>query len=477
MADGLDAFAADAAAPLADVGSAERAVIACAISDETRAHKAVARASVVVAAGDFSNAANARVWEAVLAVHARGDVVDAVMVAEELDGDPKAQRALAEAASLVVSCAEVDAYAERVAAHAYRRSVVATLRDAYHRAAASGDPVAAVTSSHEALAAMPKGPRGRRDDSMKASVVATIERIVARYEAMRRGERATARWGVAALDGYTDESGGFFEGAVGGLFPGKLYVIAGVPAAGKTTLAWQATLATARGDEYTPGRRVLVFSLEMSREDICQRLAAQACGVSEARIENGAISDGEANALIRFLSEDLAALPINIVTACRTIEEMRARVLAEMAAGDVGLVVIDFLQRAKMGRRTDNANRDDQDRVYEAKGIANEGVPVIAISSMSKASQTRANEGKVGVADTSGSGTEYAADFVAFLIRTNPDDKGGKVEVRFEVAKRRNGPASPATLMLDLTKGRFETVNGRRDVGATDDDAPWSAEG
>mgnify|MGYP006870805971 CR=1 FL=1 len=49
---------------------------------------------------------------------------------------------------------------------------------------------------------------------------------------------------------------------------------------------------------------------------------------------------------------------------------------------------------------------------------------------MSKASQTRANEGKVGVADTSGSGTEYAADFVAFLIRTNPDDKGGKVEVR-----------------------------------------------
>ena len=56
-------------------------------------------------------------------------------------------------------------------------------------------------------------------------------------------------------------------------------------------------------------------------------------------------------------------------------------------------------------------------------------------------------------------------------------DQATEVEVRFEVAKRRNGPASPATLMLDLTKGRFETVNGRRDVGATDDDAPWSAEG
>lgn len=477
MADGLDAFAADGAAPPSDVGDAERGVIACALADETREHRAIARAAVLVTAADFSYSHNGRVWEAIVAVDARGDIVDAVTVAEELAGNVRAQRALADAAGLVVSPAAVEQHAERVAAHAYRRSVRAKLSEAYQRAGAAGSPLDAVTSAHEVLATLPKGPRARRDDSMKASVEATIARILARYEAMRRGERATARWGVAALDGYTDESGGFFEGAVGGLFPGKLYVIAGVPAAGKTTLAWQATIATARGDEYTPGRRVLVFSLEMSREDICQRLAAQACGVSEARIENGAISDGEANALIRFLSEDLATLPINIVTACRTIEEMRARVLAEMAAGDVGLVVIDFLQRAKMGRRTDDANRDDQDRVYEAKGIANEGVPVIAISSMSKASQTRANEGKVGVADTSGSGTEYAADFVAFLIRTNPDDKGGKVEVRFEVAKRRNGPASPATLMLDLTKGRFETVIARRDMGSRDDDAPWSAEG
>ena len=88
---------------------------------------------------------------------------------------------------------------------------------------------------------------------------------------------------------------------------------------------------------------------------------------------------------------------------------------------------------------------------------------------MSKASQTRANEGKVGVADTSGSGTEYAADFVAFLIRTNPDDKGGKVEVRFEVAKQRNGACSPVTLMFDMSRGTFEGARG----SDADYDAPW----
>ena len=476
MADGLDGFA-QAVASTVDVGDAERGVIACALADETREHKVVARATQLLGAGDFGNAHNAAVWTAILAVTERGNIADTLTTAEELGGDARAQKALAEAASLVVSPAAVEQYAERVAAHAYRRTVRAKLREAYQRADAPGSPVDAVTSAHEVLASMPRGPRARRDDSMHASVEATIARILARYEAMQRGERATARWGVAALDGFTNEDGGFFEGAVGGLFPGKLYVIAGVPAAGKTTLAWQATLATARGDECTPGKRVLVFSLEMSREDICQRLAAQACLISEARIENGGISGGEANALIRFLSDDLASLPINIITSCRTIEEMRARVLAEMAAGDVGLVVIDFLQRAKMGRRSDDANRDDQDRVYEAKGIANEGVPVLAISSMSKASQVRANEGKVSVADTSGSGTEYAADFVAFLIRVNPEDKGGKVEVKFDVAKRRNGPASPATLMLDLNRGVFETVVRKRDDGPRNDDVPWTSEG
>lgn len=477
MADGLDAFAADAAAPLADVGDAERGLIACALSDDEHRHKVVARVSGIVGPESFGDPHNARVWAAIVAMARRGDLIGASMVAEEIGDNSRAQSALNRAGALSVSPAAAEQHAERVAAHAYRRAVRAKLREAYQKADADGSPLDAVTSANEVLKTLPKGPRSRVDDSMAACVDATLRRIEQRFEAMAAGQRATARWGVDALDGYTTEGGGFFEGAVGGLFPGKLYVIAGVPAAGKTTLAWQAAIATARGDESTGGKRVLVFSLEMSSADICQRLAAQACGISEALIENGAISAEQMKELGRALIEDLAPLPINVITNCRTIEEMRARVLAEMAAGEVGLVVIDFLQRAKMGRRSDDANRDDQDRVYEAKGIANEGVPVIAISSMSKASQTRAAEGKVGVADTSGSGTEYAADFVAFLIRVNPEDKGGKVEVRFEVAKRRNGPASPATLMFDMTKGRFETVERRRDDGPRDDDAPWGAEG
>mgnify|MGYP003485488219 CR=1 FL=1 len=70
----------------------------------------------------------------------------------------------------------------------------------------------------------------------------------------------------------------------------KLYVLAGLPGGGKTSLVWQAALATAGGDEKSKGKRVLVFSLEMTREDICQRLAAQGLGIPETRLENGAIT-------------------------------------------------------------------------------------------------------------------------------------------------------------------------------------------
>ena len=135
---------------------------------------------------------------------------------------------------------------------------------------------------------------------------------------------------------------------------------------------WQAALATAAGDERSKGKRVLVFSLEMTREDICQRLAAQGVGIPEARLENGAISEDEYNMLAAWAEEHLESLPIHIVTDCRTIEEMRARVLAELAGPDgVGLVVIDFLQRAKMARRGDDGHRDEQDRdrpVAEPRG-------------------------------------------------------------------------------------------------------------
>ena len=101
MPDGLDGFA-QVVASTVDVGDAERGVIACALADETREHKVVARATQLLGAGDFGNAHNAAVWTAILAVTERGNIADTLTIAEELGGDARAQKALAEAASLVV---------------------------------------------------------------------------------------------------------------------------------------------------------------------------------------------------------------------------------------------------------------------------------------------------------------------------------------------------------------------------------------
>ncbi len=477
MADGMDAFSDARAASAADAGDSERALIAAVLADETRAVRAAEQAAAMVRAADFGTAANGRVWAALLAVIARGDIPDVPMVADELGDDKPAQHALVAAAPLSVAPSAWEQHARRVAHHAHRRAVRAATKQALRDLDETVDPSKAVEAAFATLAAMPRTSSASRDDSMRAAVEATLKRILKRYDAAKGGVRPTAMWGVPALDGGCYENGGRFEGAVGGLFPGKLYVLAGVPGAGKTSISWCAALATARGDgNRTPGRRVLVFSLEMSREDICQRLAAQACGISESRIENGRLSVAEAGAVAAFLRDGLAELPINVITSCRTIEEMRSRVLAEMAAAtpndpstEVGLVVIDFLQRTKVGHRTDDANRDDQERVYEAKGIANEGVAVIAVSSMSKTGQANAESGKVGVRDASGSGSEYAADLMAFLVRTKPDDRGPVVEVRFEVAKRRNGPCTSVPLRFDMVRGTFTGAPPPE----VDYDAPW----
>lgn len=196
------------------------------------------------------------------AMDARGDAINAALASDELSGNARAQKAITEAGALIVAPSAAETLAERVAAHAYRRAVQATLREAYQRASAAGPPLVAVTSATEALAAMPKGPRARLDDSMRASVKATLKRIDDRRKAAEGGIRATARWGVRALDGWHCEEFGFYEGAVGGLFPGKLYVLAGLPGGGKTSLVWQAALATAGGDEKSKGKRVLLGCAE-----------------------------------------------------------------------------------------------------------------------------------------------------------------------------------------------------------------------
>lgn len=452
---GLDEFSEATAADVSrdDTPSAERATIACVLCDPDGRWSALDRMAVMVQPEDFADRRNAAVWSAFLAARARGGIVDGATAAEELtsQGMGAAVRYLGELAALNVNPAGCEDYARRVAERSYLRAVTARVRDALDRSRKPGAPLDVVSDVRAALAAIPDGVRGARDDSMRAAAIEAMESIESAALAAQNHQRVAASWGVLSLDGGdTDE--GFVEGSLGGLFPGKLYVIGGVPAAGKTTLAWQATLATGKA-----GGHVLVFSLEMPRVEIMKRLAGQMCGIPESRIETGALFPEEIAALAHAMNE-LANHPVNIINDARTLEEIRARVLAEKARGDVALVVVDYLQLVKMAARYEDGNRADEDRVQGLKNLAMEGtgVPVLAISAMTKVAQREAAEGKVTSASAKGAGAEYAADLMAFLVRSDPDDKSPTPEVIFVMTKRRGGPISNTPLRFNMPRGRFE---------------------
>ncbi len=455
---GLDDFAApvEVAPVVDDTPSAERHALACVICD-TGTHRALDRMAGVVAPEDFADPRHALLWAAATAVRERGHHVDGATIAEEITArgaGGAAVRYLGTLATLIVDPAHCEVYARRVAERAYLRATEARVREALNRARKPGQPLDVVSDVRAILAKIPDGVRGARDDSMRAGAIEALDEIAAAWNDLQAGRHVGARWGVVSLDGgHVGED--FVEGHLGGLFRGKLYILGGVPAAGKTTLAWQAVLATARA-----GGRVLVFSLEMRRAELLKRLAGQMCGISEARIETGALMAHEIEAL-QVALEDLSRLPINVVNDARTLEEIRARVLSEKARVDVFLVVVDYLQLVRMAQTYDDGNRADEDRVQGMKNLAMDGgVPMLVISAMTKAAQLAAASGKVDSTGTKGAGAEYAADLVAFLVRTNPDDSGPSPEVMFTITKRRGGPIGNVPLVFHKGQGRFEMKGG-----------------
>lgn len=455
---GLDDFAApvEVAPVVDDTPSAERHAIACVLCD-TGEHRALDRMASLLTDADFADARHALLWAAATAVRERGHHVDGATIAEEITSrgaGGAAVRYLGTLASLIVDPSHCEVYARRVAERAYLRATEAKLREALSRARKPGQPLDVVSDVRAILAKIPDGVRGARDDSMQAGAVEAMEEIAAAWEELQAGRHVGARWGVLSLDGGHD-GGDFVEGHLGGLFRGKLYILGGVPAAGKTTLAWQAVLATARA-----GGRVLVFSLEMRRAELLKRLAGQMCGIPEARLETGALLVHEIQALQVALN-DLARIPVNVVNDARTLEEIRGRVLSERARGEVSLVVVDYLQLVRMTAHYDDGNRADEDRVQGMKNLAMDGgVPLLVISAMTKAAQLAAASGKVDSTGTKGAGAEYAADLVAFLVRTNPDDSSASPEVMFTITKRRGGPTGNVPLVFHKSQGRFEMKGG-----------------
>lgn len=243
-----------------------------------------------------------------------------------------------------------------------------------------------------------------------------------------------------------------------GLQPSDLIIVAGRPSMGKTALA----LSMAQHAAILKRQTVAVFSLEMSKEQLVLRMLCSEARVDSHKLRSGFL--GRADwPLLTAAAGRLAEAPIYIDdTPAMTVLEMRAKARRLMAERGLGLVIVDYLQLMRGRGDANNREQEISDISRSLKALAKElNVPVIALSQLSRAVETRGGDKKPQLADLRESGAiEQDADVVMFVFREEvyrqTEDNRGIAELL--VRKQRNGPIGDVRLAFLDRYTRFENL-------------------
>jgi replicative DNA helicase len=233
-----------------------------------------------------------------------------------------------------------------------------------------------------------------------------------------------------------------------GLQPSDLIIIAGRPSMGKTSLALGIALNAAlnRTRQYT----VAIFSLEMSKEQLCMRLLSAAGNLNMHRIRTGHLNEDEWKTLARTASLLHDSRIYIDDTPAITVLEMGAKIRRLRAEHGLDLVVVDYLQLMSGSGTSENRQQEISDISRSLKSVAKElNIPVVALSQLSRAVENRPSKRPL-LADLRESGAiEQDADLVMMIFRSEmyaaeveeADDKPDEEHVaEILIAKHRNGP-------------------------------------
>lgn len=409
---------------------AEESVLgACLLSRE-----AVANVLEIVRADDFYKPAHTEMFNAMLELYGRGEPIDAVTLAEELRrrGTLESLGGKSYIFTLVQTVPTAGSavhYARIVEENALLRRLIDAAHNISEMAYAVPEDVEGAIDYSEDLIYKVSQRRDTQDfQPLRELLTENMEVVEKLYE---RGSSITGLpTGFTELDNIT-----------AGFQPSNLIVIAARPAMGKSALAVSMAQHVAV-EQNTP---VVIFSLEMSKMELTQRLMCAEARVDSNRLRRGQLQDSDWPKLSHALGR-LAEAPIFIDdTASVSIMEMRAKCRRLKAKHGLGLVIVDYLQLMQPTSRSRGDNRVQEigDISRSLKILARElDLPVIAVSQLSRNVEHRTDKRPM-LADLRDSGSiEQDADIVLFIYRDevyNPDStQKGIAEVI--VAKHRSGP-------------------------------------
>ncbi len=415
---------------------------------------AIGAVSEVLDAGDFYRESHAKIYRAALALYAKGEPVDAITLVDELDErgeleDVGGRSRIHELAALVPAASNAAHYAKIVREMATLRGLIRVggeiQRLGFER---PGETALLVDRAEQAVFDLSQSRVTQEFSHIEELLKDSFERITALFEA---GADVT---GVPS--GFRD-----LDRLTSGFQPGNLVIIAARPSMGKSALGLCMAANLAVRHE-TP---VALFTLEMSKQEVTQRLMCSEAKVESQRLRTGKLAPEDWSRLTAACDR-LAKAPIyvddtgsismmEIRSKCRRLKSKEPR---------LGLVIVDYLQLMTSGTTAENRVQEVSQISRNLKVLARDlDVPIIAMSQLSRAVEQRHDKRPI-LSDLRESGSiEQDSDLVMFVYRDeyyNPEETDQQGLAEIILAKHRNGPTGAEKLSFLKRYAKFADLAG-----------------
>lgn len=431
---------------------AEQAVLGAMLIDK----EAIAKATEVLSADDFYREAHRVIFSAMLELYNKNEAVDMVTVTEILKRDNKLEDIggiayITSLANVVLTAANVKYHAEIVAEKSVLRQLVRVSTEIAAMSYEANEDVGTLLDTAESRILEISNRKKKNDftaiNDILMDSVQSIESLL-----QNKGGLTGLPAGFADLDKLTS-----------GLHPSDFIILAARPSMGKTALALNIVQNVAlRAHKVIGGepRSVAFFSLEMSKEQLVNRMLCAEAGIDSQRLRVGEMHDEDWTHLWDACDTMSRAKIYIDDTAGITAMDMRSRARRLKAEHGLDLIVVDYLQLMQGSGKRNNSG-DRQQEVSEIsrslKALARElDVPVLALSQLSRSVESRQVKRPM-LSDLRESGSlEQDADIVAFLYREdyyNPETENKHTELI--IAKHRNGPVDTVNLFFQKQFTKF----------------------
>jgi replicative DNA helicase len=418
---------------------------------------AIVKIADMISGRDFYDLKHQRIYEAIEQLYERHEAIDVLTLADRLRNNSYLDSVgggayLTELTNFVPTAAHVEQYADIVAQKAMRRRLIAASKQigglGYDESKQMRELVEEAETRLFEIS----------QQHIKQNIVGLDEILAESFD--RLDELHKDKQKIRGIPtGFKD-----LDNILAGFQRSDLIILAARPSMGKTALA----LNFAHNIAVQSNESVLIFSLEMSKEQLVDRLLSMESGVDAWALRTGNLTDSDFEKIGHAMGT-LSEAPIFIDDSPGiTISDLRTKARREAHRRPLGIIVVDYLQLMSGGSRFGG----DFNRVQEIseisrglKGVARElNVPVLALSQLSRSVESRTPQ-IPQLSDLRESGSiEQDADVVGFIYREeyyNPDSDRKGISDIF-IKKHRNGPTDGVELRFEKEKQRFHTIENRR---------------